>query len=92
MRFYYSKGIPYKDGSAGSSPVPPTEKSSGFTHNLKNFLVINSLDLAVYLKKIKCLIYRTFFAATMRRLAYPPEIISSSQVIRISASSKEPAI
>ena len=35
IRFHYSKGIPYKDGVAGSSPVPHTEKLSGFTRKLK---------------------------------------------------------
>ena len=35
MRFHYSKGIPYKDGVAGSSPVPPTGKIGLFTRDLK---------------------------------------------------------
>ena len=36
IRFHYSKGIPYKDGVAGSSPVPPTENSHILLGTLRN--------------------------------------------------------
>ena len=43
---------------------------------------------SVLLLQLSVKIHWTFRAATMRRLAYPPDTISSSQVIRISVLSK----